>query len=55
MDSNRVEEAFDDDHCTRVRHNRSMEIEQDERLAEAGRKSILRILANNGAAAWTPR
>jgi hypothetical protein len=50
MDRDRVEEAFDHDDRARFRRDHSMEVEEDERLSEACRESILRLLAVDRAA-----
>ena len=47
MDRNRVEEAFNGDHCLPVCRDRSVQVEEDQRLSEAGGKSILWLLAIN--------
>jgi hypothetical protein len=50
MDRDRVEEAFDHDDRGRLRGDRSMQVEENQRFAEAGRKPILRVLVVDGAA-----
>jgi hypothetical protein len=50
MHRQRVKEAFDDDDRACGRLQRPVEIEEHERLAETGRKSILRSLTIDGAA-----
>ena len=45
-----VEEAFHDDDGATSSRERAMQIEEHERLAEAGRKPILRLLPVDGAA-----
>lgn len=49
MDGERIKEAFDDDYRAGASLQHSMEIEEHERFAEAGRKAILRFLVADGA------
>ena len=50
MDRDRIEKSFDDDDLSLLRGDRSMEIEEDERFPEAGRKSIFGISPVDGSA-----
>ncbi len=45
-----VEKAFDDDHRARPVRGGSMQVKKDQRLAEAGWKSVLRLVAVDRAA-----
>ena len=49
MDGERVKEPFDDDHRAGAGVHHPVEVEEHERLAEAGRKAILRFLTIEGA------
>jgi hypothetical protein len=50
VDRDRIEESFDDDDLPLVSCDRSVEVEEDERFPEAGRKSILRLVPVDGSA-----
>jgi hypothetical protein len=45
VDSNRIEETFDDDDRARIHRDRSMEIEKDKRLAESRPGIDISVLA----------